>query len=345
MVDGETPVVSASRDGVEQPSGPSSARVQHAPVAALQIEIGQLFRIETGQPFVHPRQRCDHPLHGFVRAGSGMPATADSYSDSGVRRRAVAGISLARAAAGTFTAFAVGSIAAAPVAGWLADRSNPTVVAVLARIGLAVFTLQLAFAQGASEIWLAAAAFGAALALAQPAIQVILLARTPANRRRDVFAWQFIAVNLGAAGGAALGGMLVDLSSQSAMRPVYLVAAAASMLSAAVVSVAGRGAHGTVTASQGAGEAASYRDILRSRQVRWLLGIALLITLACYAQYDAGLPACVLDSTTVSPALLGTAVAINATIVAVLTGPVVAYTRKRRDTSLLAVCALLWVGC
>jgi hypothetical protein len=62
-------------------------------------------------------------------------------------------------------------------------------------------------------------------------------------------------------------------------------------------------------------------------------------------QYDAGLPAYVLDSTTVSPALLGTAVAINATIVAVLTGPVVAYTRKRRDTSLLAVCALLWVGC
>jgi hypothetical protein len=29
----------------------------------------------------------------------------------------------------------------------------------------------------------------------------------------------------------------------------------------------------------------------------------------------------------------------------VLTGPVVAYTCKRRDTSLLAVCALLWVGC
>jgi MFS family permease len=262
------------------------------------------------------------------------------YADIATARGLGAGV-----AAGTFTAFAVGSIAATPVAGSLADRSNPTVVAVLARIALAMFTLQLAFARSASEIWLAAAAFGAALALAQPAIQVILLARTPANRRRDVFAWQFIAVNVGAAGGAALGGILVDLSSQSAMRPVYLVAAAAAMVSAAVVSVAGRGAHATVTASQGAGEAASYRDILRSRQVRWLLGIALLITLACYAQYDAGLPAYVLNSTTVSPALLGTAVAVNAIIVAVLTGPVVAYTRKRRGTSLLAVCALLWVGC
>jgi hypothetical protein len=111
------------------------------------------------------------------------------------------------------------------------------VVAVLARIALAMFTLQLAFARSASEIWLAAAAFGAALALAQPAIQVILLARTPANRRRDVFAWQFIAVNLGAAGGAALGGMLVDLSSQSAMRPVYLVAPILSPLAAALAPV------------------------------------------------------------------------------------------------------------
>jgi hypothetical protein len=39
------------------------------------------------------------------------------------------------------------------------------------------------------------------------------------------------------------------------------------------------------------------------------------------------------------------AVAVNAIIVAVLTGPVVAYTRKRRGTSLLAACALMWIGC
>jgi MFS family permease len=215
----------------------------------------------------------------------------------------------------------------------------------LARVSLAVFTFLLALSGNAQTVLLSAAGFGASLALAQPAIQVILLARTPANRRRDVFAWQFIAINLGAAGGAAIGGALVDLSSQAGMRPVYAVAALASLLSAVVVAIAGRGAHAGVMDARGGAESVSYRMILSSPAVRWLLAIALFITLACYAQYDAGLPAYVLDSTTVTPALLGTAVAINAILVAALTGPVVAYTRRRSGTTLLAMCGLLWIGC
>lgn len=251
-------------------------------------------------------------------------------------------------ATATFTAFAIGSIIAAPLAGWSADRSNPTVVAALARVAMAVSTILLAFASTPMSIWLAAAGFGAALAMSQPAIQVILLQRTPADRRRDVFAWQFIGMNLGAAAGAALGGMLVDLSSQAGMRPVYLLAAAAALMSAAIVALAGRGVHADAVRS-GAGERAtgsvSYAEILARKPVRWLLAIALLITLACYAQFDAGLPAYVLKSTTVAPSVLGGAVAVNAVLVAVLTGPVVAYTRRRRGTSLLALCAVLWVGC
>lgn len=248
-------------------------------------------------------------------------------------------------ATGTFTAFALGSVIAAPIAGWSADRSNPTVVAALSRVALAVSTVLIAVASRPLTIWLAAASFGAALAMAQPAMQLILLARTPADRRRDVFAWQFIAVNLGAAAGAALGGTLVDLSSQAAMRPVYLLAAAAALVSAGVVAIAGRGAQAGPRAGNDGGQSAAYAVLLCNKQIRWLLGIALLITLACYAQFDAGLPAYVLKSTATTPALLGGAVALNAVLVAILTGPVVAFTRRRRGSSLLASCALLWVGC
>lgn len=248
-------------------------------------------------------------------------------------------------ATGTFTAFALGSVIAAPIAGWSADRSNPTVVAALSRVALAVSTVLIAVASRPLTIWLAAASFGAALAMAQPAMQLILLARTPADRRRDVFAWQFIAVNLGAAAGAALGGTLVDLSSQAAMRPVYLLAAAAALVSAGVVAIAGRGAQAGPRAGNDGGQSVAYAVLLCNKQIRWLLGIALLITLACYAQFDAGLPAYVLKSTATTPALLGGAVALNAVLVAILTGPVVAFTRRRRGSSLLASCALLWVGC
>jgi MFS family permease len=248
-------------------------------------------------------------------------------------------------ATATFTAFALGSVLAAPLAGSLADRSDPVAVATRARIGIAAATIALAFATSPLTIWLAAAAFGAALAFAQPAIQLILLARTPADRRRDVFAWQFIATNLGAAVGAALGGLLVDLSSQAGMRPVYLLAAGAALLSAVVVAIAGRGTERQVAPAVEDLAKGGYVQLLASRPIRWLLAIAVLITLACYAQFDAGLPTYVLTSTSVGAPMLGGAVAVNAVLVAVLTGPVVAFTRSRGGPSLLATCALLWVGC
>ncbi|HTZ42887.1 MAG TPA: MFS transporter [Jatrophihabitans sp.] len=251
----------------------------------------------------------------------------------------------AAAAAGTFTAFALGSIVAAPLAGWLADRANPVTVAVLARLALAVSIGLLVLVRDPAAIWLVAAAFGAAYAVAQPAIQVLLLARAPVERRRDVFAWQFIAINLAVAAGAAGGGMLVDLSSQAAMRPVYGLAVLASLASALVVGLAGRGSCERGVAVENAPETVTYREILRSRPIRWLLLVALLITLACYAQYDAGLPAYVLSATTVGPAELGRAVAVNAVLVAVLTGPVIAYTRRHSGTTLLATCAAIWIGC
>lgn len=248
-------------------------------------------------------------------------------------------------ATATFTAFALGSVLAAPLAGSLADRSDPVAVATRARVGIALATIALAFATSPLTIWLAAAAFGAALAFAQPAIQLILLARTPADRRRDVFAWQFISSNLGAAIGAAVGGLLVDLSSQAGMRPVYLLAAGAALLSAAVVAIAGRGTQPATAPVAIEPAGGGYAQLLASRPIRWLLAIAVLITLACYAQFDAGLPSYVLTSTSVGAPLLGGAVAINAVLVAVLTGPVVAYTRRRGGPSLLATCALLWVAC
>lgn len=252
----------------------------------------------------------------------------------------------AAAAAGTFTAFAIGSILTAPIAGWLADTFNPARVAVMARMALALFTALLGVVHTELAIWSAAAGFGAAVAVTQPAVQVLLLDRTRPEKRRDVFAWQFVAVNLGTAAGAALGGLLVNLSSQATMRPLYEVAAVAALLSALLVPRTPRTVvPGPSLLSVAPVFETSYREVLASRQVRCLLMVALLITLACYAQYDSGLPAYLLSSTSFTPAQLGGAVAVNAVLVGLLTAPVVALTRGRRSTTLLATCASLWVVC
>jgi MFS family permease len=249
------------------------------------------------------------------------------------------------AAAGMFTAFAVGSLLATPAAGRLADQRDPAVVATWARLVVAAAVALLAFAPSAGLVWLAAALYGAAYAATQPAVQVLLLAWTPEHRRRDVFAWQFIGSNLALAAGGLVGGFVVDLSSAAGVRPIFYVAVAAEVLSAVVVWTAARGARLTPSARTRVPGEVGYRVLLRRPAVRWLLAVTVLLTLACYAQYDSGLPAYTLSALHVSPKALGVAVAINAVLVAVLTGPVVAVTRRRDPASLLAACAGLWVGC
>ena len=250
----------------------------------------------------------------------------------------------ATAAAVTFTAFALGALVASPVAGRLADRANPVLVATLARLLLVVTILAIMLAQNELAVWSAAFGYGVALALNQPSVQVMVLELTPAARRRDAFAWQFIGQNLGLALGGFVGGFIVDLTTSTGSRPVYVMAAAASLLSAAVVYLAVRGVPFATTVSADVAEQVGYRQVFRTPGVVWLLVVTVLLTLACYAQFDSGLPAYALSVLDVPPTLLGTAVAINAILVAALTAPVVVLTRRFHPGTLLAACATIWAG-
>jgi MFS family permease len=251
------------------------------------------------------------------------------------------------AAAVTFTAFALGSLVAVPFAGRLADGSSPVLAAALSRVGLAVAMLALGWASNAPMVWLASAGVGAAVAVSQPAVAVLLLAWTPEERTRDVFAWQFIGLNLALAAGGLVGGLTVNLATPSGTRPIYVFAAIAALASSVAVYASGRGRRTSALPAESSDTfgAFGYAALLKVKPVRWLLIITGLLTLACYAQYDSGLPAYAIDALHVKPSMLGVGVAANALIVAALTGPVVAMTRKHSPTTLLASCAALWVGC
>ncbi len=250
----------------------------------------------------------------------------------------------ASVAAVTFSAFALGALLAAPLAGRLADRARPVRVATAARLALVLAIAGLMYAGTAAQLWVSAFAYGAALATVQPSISVMILALTPAHRRRDTFAWQFIGQNLGLALGGFVGGYLVNLDSPTGSRPAYAFAAVCSLASAGLVAVSGRRAVRSHLAVDEPSAEAGYRAVLRSPGVRWLLAVTGLLTLACYAQFDSGLPAYALSVLHVAPTTLGTAVAINAILVAALTAPVVRATRDIAPARLLATCAVIWIG-
>ncbi|SDI82802.1 Sugar phosphate permease [Frankineae bacterium MT45] len=249
-------------------------------------------------------------------------------------------------AAATFIAFAIGSLLAAPSAGAAADRGNPVRVATTARLVMALSVLALGLSTSAIGVWYSAAALGAGVAFTQPSVSVLLLAGTPQRRHRDVFAWQSITQNLTLAVGGFFGGLIIDLHTPAGAHRVYYLAAVAAVASALTVYAAGRRIHTTRVPSKSAVEApAGYRTMLGNRNLRLLLGVTMLITLACYAQYESGLPAFAINAMHVSPKIIGIAVAVNAIMVAVLTGPVVSMTRRHAPTNLLAACASIWIGC
>ena len=250
----------------------------------------------------------------------------------------------ASVAAIAFTAFALGALLASPVAGQLADRARPVVVATAARLAMVFTIIGLMYARGPMEIWAFALADGAALAVLQPAISVMVLGITPAEKRREVFAWQFIGQNLALAIGGFVGGFMVDLSSPTGARPAYAFAALASIASAVMVAVVGRRVEREQVAVAQPSDEADYRTVFRAPGVKWMLAVTGLLTLAFYAQYDSGLPAYALSVLNVRPTVLGTAVAVNAILVALMTAPVVKATRTVSPAILLATCAAMWIG-
>ncbi|SHH45838.1 Predicted arabinose efflux permease, MFS family [Jatrophihabitans endophyticus] len=250
----------------------------------------------------------------------------------------------ASVAAVTFTAFALGALVAAPLAGRLADRSRPVRVATVARLGMVLAIVALAYAATALTLWAAAFAYGAALAVVQPSTAVLVLELTPAARRRGAFAWQFIGQNLGLAVGGMVGGYLVDLTVPTGSRPAYAFAAVCSAASAVLVAIAASRTARPALAVDEPAPTTGYRGVLQVPAVRWLLAVTVLLTLACYAQFDSGLPAYALSVLDVAPTTLGTAVAVNTVLVAALTAPVVRLTRTVAPAVLLATCAVLWIG-
>lgn len=255
------------------------------------------------------------------------------------------------AASSLFVWFSAGSLLAAPLAGRWADRYDPATVSMLARVATAAALLGLAFAGSTWSLWCAALLYGASGIVNWPAIQVLVLSWTREEQRRSVFAWEFISINLAIALGGVVGGVVIDLSSPAGTRPIYGIATAAELISAATVWIVAReraAGRRDVPRSRDRSDRFSarppgrFQEMLRSPMLRLLVVTCFVLSMIFYGQYESGLPTFAYRGLDVEPRTVGTAIATNAVLVAVLTAPVVAFTRRRGPISLLLGCVALW---
>jgi MFS family permease len=261
----------------------------------------------------------------------------------------------ALAAALASTLFSVGALVAAPIGGRLADRFDPVVVAVTAKLVAAVGVGGLVLADSPAAFFTGMFVFGLGLTAATPAASVLVLRWVRAEDRRKVFAYKFTAEAVGMAVGAFVAGQLVDLSRPDGMTWAFVAAGVGFALSAGLIYVAGVGAPSLAdselgaTAGRSAGDAVDrvgvldgLRRIFAVPALRWTALVTVTLALGFYAQFESGLPAYALTVLDVRESTIGLAAAVNCLVIVALQVVVVRLTAKRSAPSLLMVVGGIW---
>jgi MFS family permease len=281
----------------------------------------------------------------------------------------------------TGTAFCLGAVFSAPLAGRLADRFPAGRLAVLFSLAAAVSCLGLGLADSPRAFLIAMALFGASVTAVNPPVQVLVLEAAEPEHRRAAFAYQFTALALGMAAGAFAAGWMIDLHSPNGMWPAFLAATAGFVVSGYLLQlasapavtadvetadevahagsatdtpVASRPASSTAPATSvepaverpvapvGRSGLALYRELFANRRVRLLALVSMALAAGFYAQFETGLPAFALQSLSLDPSTVGTAAAANCLVIVALQWLVVKLTGRAQPAALLIVVAGIW---
>lgn len=255
-------------------------------------------------------------------------------------------------AAAASSLFSVGALLAAPVGGRLADRMDPVVVAVGAKVVAAAGAASLIWANSPTSFLLGMFVFGLGITAAGPAQSVLVLRWVGGRDRRKVFAWQFTGQALGMAVGAFVAGYVVDLDRTTGMWPAFAAAGAGFVVSALLLVAAGLrrwgmpvGAEDADLAREGV-RSGSPREAIRAiwaiPALRWTALITVTLALGFYAQFESGLPAYALTVLHVEETTIGLAAAVNCVVIIALQMVVVKVTAHRSGATLLMGVGLIW---
>jgi len=214
-------------------------------------------------------------------------------------------------------------------AGVLLDRLGTRRATMLATLAQAAGCVALGFASTLLAAVAAAVLYGAGRAVARPGVDAIVGELTAAADRTAAFAGLNFATNVGFGAGAALGGLIAGLGSDS-LRWLFLLNAASFVAFALVLQSAP-----DVAADARSTAAAGYRAVLRDRAFVVLAAVAFLAAVGL-VQIDVGFSLFTVSVVHLPIGIVGLAGLANTVAVVALQHVVVRRTAGLRRTRLLA---------
>lgn len=230
--------------------------------------------------------------------------------------------------------YGLGGLLAQVVGGLLADRFGRRNTISLAMTLAAAFTLALWRADTLALIYPLMFGIAASAELYRPAAGALIADLVPSEQRVTAFTLYRLWINVGWAGGLALGGLLAERSFDY----LFVGDAATSIAFAAIALIALP--HGTRTAKREEAHLPTARaSIVADRGFLLFLG-AVLITGAVYSQNVSTMPLHLRDAG-YSPSTYGFLQAMNGVLIVLFELPVIAWTQRRARLRTVALGQLL----
>ncbi len=237
---------------------------------------------------------------------------------------------------------AIFAMAINPLIGIFIDKYGGRIVLIFGLLIKSIGVFALAFVNTKLEVIIVATILAAGDAANWPAQTVCLTRMVEEQARQKVFAFNFMALNLGIGIGGIISSLIVTAGELSTYQRLYWLDSATYFIYAAFAISLPTWVGKRIDKDDE--QSGSYREVFKNKELMKLSRASVLLVLFGYASVSAGLPLFITTVLGASPKWLGLIWAANCFGIILMQGPMLRWLEKHSPTKTLTYVGFIWAA-
>lgn len=237
---------------------------------------------------------------------------------------------------------AIFAMAINPLIGIFIDKYGGRIVLIFGLLIKSIGVFALAFVNTKLEVIIVATILAAGDAANWPAQTVCLTRMVEEQARQKVFAFNFMALNLGIGIGGIISSLIVTAGELSTYQRLYWLDSATYFVYAAFAISLPTWVGKRIDKDDE--QSGSYREVFKNKELMKLSRASVLLVLFGYASVSAGLPLFITTVLNASPKWLGLIWAANCFGIILMQGPMLRWLEKHSPTKTLTYVGFIWAA-